>query len=148
MADYGIGKVVQVIGPVLDVEFAAEDLPDIYNALSIKTTNEAGQEIELIAEVQQHIGRGQVRAVSMSSTDGVTRGMEVADTGSAITVPVGEAALGRILNVLGEPVDEMGPVGGEGAEVERWPIHRAAPFSVTRNGAWRRRSCHGPISVV
>ena len=127
MADYGIGKVVQVIGPVLDVEFAAEDLPDIYNALSIKTTNEAGQEIELIAEVQQHIGRGQVRAVSMSSTDGVTRGMEVADTGSAITVPVGEAALGRILNVLGEPVDEMGPVGGEGAEVERWPIHRAAP---------------------
>jgi F-type H+-transporting ATPase subunit beta len=127
MADYGIGKVVQVIGPVLDVEFAAEDLPDIYNALSLKTKNEAGQDIELVAEVQQHIGRGQVRAVSMSSTDGVTRGMEVADTGSSITVPVGEPALGRILNVLGEPVDEMGPVGGEGAEVERWPIHRLAP---------------------
>ncbi|HIE61531.1 MAG TPA: F0F1 ATP synthase subunit beta, partial [Microbacterium sp.] len=127
MAENGIGRVVQVIGPVLDAEFAAEDLPDIYNALSLKTTNEAGQEIELVAEVQQHIGRGQVRAVSMSSTDGVTRGMEVVDTGSAITVPVGEPALGRILNVLGEPVDEMGPVGGEGAEVERWPIHRAAP---------------------
>ena len=127
MADYGIGRVVQVIGPVLDVEFAAEDLPDIYNALTLKTTNEAGQEIELVVEVQQHIGRGQVRAVSMSSTDGVTRGMEVADTGSSITVPVGEPALGRILNVLGEPVDEMGPVGGEGAEVERWPIHRAPP---------------------
>ena len=127
MADNGIGRIVQVIGPVLDAEFAAEDLPDIYNALSLQTTNEAGQEIELVAEVQQHIGRGQVRAVSMSSTDGVTRGMEVVDTGSPITVPVGEPVLGRILNVLGEPVDEMGPVGGEGAEVERWPIHRPPP---------------------
>jgi len=77
--------------------------------------------------VQQHIGRGQVRAVSMSSTDGVTRGMEVTDTGASISVPVGEAALGRILNVLGEPVDEQGPVGGEDVQLERWPIHRAAP---------------------
>ena len=126
MAD-NIGRVVQVIGPVLDVEFEAAHLPDIYNALSLKTTNEAGQEIELVAEVQQHIGRGQVRAVSMSSTDGVTRGMEVVDTGASISVPVGEASLGRILNVLGEPVDEQGPVGGEGAEVEWWPIHRLAP---------------------
>jgi F-type H+-transporting ATPase subunit beta len=127
MAENGIGRVVQVIGPVLDAEFAAEDLPHIYNALLLKTTNEAGHEIELVAEVQQHIGRGRVRAVSMSSTDGVTRGMEVVDTGSPITVPVGEPVLGRILNVLGEPVDERGPVGGEGAEVERWPIHRLAP---------------------
>jgi F-type H+-transporting ATPase subunit beta len=127
MAD-STGKVVQVIGPVLDVEFDAAHLPEIYNALSLKTTNEAGQEIEVVAEVQQHIGRGQVRAVSMSSTDGVTRGMDVTDTGASISVPVGEAALGRILNVLGEPVDEMGPVGGENAaEVERWPIHRMAP---------------------
>jgi len=123
-----IGKVVQVIGPVLDVEFDAAHMPDIYNALSLTTTNEAGQEIEIVAEVQQHIGRGQVRAVSMSSTDGVQRGMDVIDTGSAITVPVGDPSLGRILNVLGEPVDEMGPVGGEEAsDVERWPIHRAAP---------------------
>ncbi len=106
------GRVVQVIGPVLDIEFAAEDLPDIYNALRLDTTNEAGQEISLVAEVQQHIGRGQVRAVSMSSTDGVTRGMEMVDTGASISVPVGEQSLGRILNVLGEPVDEMGPVGG------------------------------------
>ena len=121
------GRVVQVIGPVLDVEFEAAHLPEIYNALRLKTTNEAGQEIELVAEVQQHIGRGQVRAVSMSSTDGVQRGMEVVDTGAAISVPVGDAALGRILNVLGEPVDEMGPVGGEGAQLERWPIHRQAP---------------------
>ena len=80
------GKVVQVIGPVLDVEFDVAHLPEIYNALSLATTNEAGQEIELVAEVQQHIGRGQVRAVSMSSTDGVTRGMDVTDTGSSITV--------------------------------------------------------------
>ena len=123
----GTGSVVQVIGPVLDVEFAAEELPDIYNALRLETTNEAGQKISLVAEVQQHIGRGQVRAVSMSSTDGVTRGMAVHDTGAPISVPVGEPSLGRILNVLGEPVDEMGPVGGEGAELVRWPIHRLAP---------------------
>src|SRR5688500_13246443 len=110
----GVGRVVQVIGPVLDVEFDPEHLPEIYNALRLKTKTASGQDINLIAEVQQHIGRGQVRAVSMSSTDGVTRGMDVVDTGSAITVPVGEAALGRILNVLGEPVDEMGPVGGGG----------------------------------
>ncbi len=120
------GKVVQVIGPVLDVEFDPEHLPKIYNALSIKETNDSGIEIDLVAEVQQHIGRGQVRAVSMSSTDGITRGMEMLDTGTSITVPVGEAALGRILNVLGEPIDEMGPVGG-GKDVERWPIHRPAP---------------------
>ncbi len=127
MADKNIGKVVQVIGPVLDVEFDPENLPDIYNALSLKLTGEGGQEVELVAEVQQHIGRGQVRAVSMTSTDGVTRGMDAVDTGSAITVPVGEVVLGRILNVLGEPVDEQGPVGGDNGEVERWPIHRDPP---------------------
>jgi F-type H+-transporting ATPase subunit beta len=126
MAEKNTGKVVQVIGPVLDVEFDPEDLPEIYNALSLTSTTEGGQEIALVAEVQQHIGRGQVRAVSMSSTDGVTRGMAVVDTGQAITVPVGEPALGRILNVLGEPVDEGGPVGN-GGEVTRWPIHRPAP---------------------
>jgi F-type H+-transporting ATPase subunit beta len=123
----GTGTVVQVIGPVLDVEFPAEKLPEIYNALRLETTNEAGQQITLVAEVQQHIGRGRVRAVSMSSTDGVTRGMPVIDTGAPISVPVGDASLGRILNVLGEPVDEMGPVGEEGVEVVRWPIHRLAP---------------------
>ncbi|MEX0935283.1 MAG: F0F1 ATP synthase subunit beta [Gemmatimonadota bacterium] len=127
MAEQNIGKVVQVIGPVLDVEFNPEELPNIYNALRIEGTTEGGTEIRLVAEVQQHIGRGQVRAVAMSSTDGLVRGMDVVDTGTAITVPVGEAVLGRILNVLGEPVDAGGPVGGEGAEVERWPIHRAAP---------------------
>jgi F-type H+-transporting ATPase subunit beta len=123
MAD-NIGKVVQVIGPVLDIEFDPENLPEIYNALVIRGSTESGQTIDLTVEVQQHIGRGQVRAVSMSSTDGVTRGMDAIDTGRAIAVPVGEAALGRILNVLGDPVDEAGDIP---ADVERWPIHRAPP---------------------
>ena len=126
MSEMNVGKVIQVIGPVLDVEFDREKLPDIYNALSVKSS-EDGQEIDLVAEVQQHIGRGMVRAVSMTSTDGLTRGMDVVDTGQAISVPVGEVALGRIMNVLGEPVDEQGPIGGEDGEVERWPIHREPP---------------------
>jgi F-type H+/Na+-transporting ATPase subunit beta len=128
MAEKNIGKVVQVIGPVLDVQFSPETMPDIYNALVIKGASEGGHEVDVVAEVQQHIGRSQVRAVAMSSTDGMVRGMPAEDTGQAITVPVGEAALGRILNVLGEPVDEAGPVGGDAADkVERWPIHRDAP---------------------
>jgi F-type H+-transporting ATPase subunit beta len=128
MADKNIGKVVQVIGPVLDVEFAPEHLPDIYNALRIEATTPGGTQVAVTVEVQQHIGRGQVRAVAMSSTDGIVRGMDAVDTGSSIQVPVGAAALGRILNVLGEPVDEAGPVGGDdAASVERWAIHREPP---------------------
>ena len=128
MAETNIGKVVQVIGPVLDVAFDPEHLPDIYNALSVESSGGNGSDVKLIVEVQQHIGRGMVRTVAMTSTDGVTRGMDVVDTGSAITVPVGPPALGRILNVLGEPVDEQGPVVAEdGKEVERWPIHRSPP---------------------
>ncbi|MDT8369469.1 MAG: F0F1 ATP synthase subunit beta [Longimicrobiales bacterium] len=119
-----IGKVVQVIGPVLDIEFDPAHLPEIYNAVRVRGPSAAGGEIDVTAEVQQHIGRGQVRAVSMSSTDGITRGMDAVDTGSAITVPVGEAALGRILNVLGEPVDEAGAIS---ADVQRDPIHRHPP---------------------
>jgi F-type H+/Na+-transporting ATPase subunit beta len=121
----GMGRVVQVIGPVLDVEFEDGALPDIYNALEIRVAGEGGApDIRLTAEVQQHIGRSQVRAVAMSSTDGLVRGMPVRNTGMAITVPVGEAALGRILNVLGEPVDEQGDIP---ASQDRWPIHRAPP---------------------
>jgi F-type H+-transporting ATPase subunit beta len=128
MAETNIGKVVQVIGPVLDVAFDPEHLPDIYNALSVESSGGNGSDVKLIVEVQQHIGRGMVRTVAMTSTDGVTRGMDVVDTGSSITVPVGPPALGRILNVLGEPVDEQGPVAAEdGGEVERWPIHREPP---------------------
>ncbi len=127
MAATNIGKVVQVIGPVLDVEFDPESLPDIYNALSLESSGDGGNDVRLIAEVQQHIGRGVVRAVSMTSTDGVTRGMDVVDTGDSISVPVGPPVLGRIINVLGEPVDEQGPITAEEGEVERWPIHREAP---------------------
>jgi F-type H+-transporting ATPase subunit beta len=120
-----VGRVAQVIGPVLDVEFDTEDLPDIYSALELDAAGEdGGQAVHLVAEVQQHIGRNQVRAVAMSSTDGVVRGMPVRDTGRAIVVPVGEPALGRILNVLGSPVDQLGEIP---EDVERWPIHREAP---------------------
>jgi F-type H+-transporting ATPase subunit beta len=119
-----VGRVVQVIGPVLDVEFESDSLPEIYNALELRTTSAAGDPIRVVVEVQQHIGRNQVRAVAMSSTDGVERGMEITDTGSAITVPVGEAALGRILNVLGDPIDNGEPIP---ANTERWPIHRKRP---------------------
>ena len=119
-----VGKVVQVIGPVLDVEFEPEHLPELYNAVVIDHAGNGAPAIRLTAEVQQHIGRNQVRAVAMSSTDGVVRGMEVVDTGQPITVPVGEAALGRILNVLGEPVDEGEPIS---STAERWPIHRETP---------------------
>src|SRR3954462_11742077 len=119
-----IGKVVQVIGPVLDVEFEAEHLPELYNALEITGKAPDGSDIRVVVEVQQHIGRNQVRAVAMSSTDAVVRGMEVVDTGAPISVPVGQAALGRILNVLGDPVDN-------GAAIPkgtlRWPIHRKRP---------------------
>src|SRR5204863_461671 len=121
---HNIGKVVQVIGPVLDVEFESEHLPELYNALRIREKSDSGVDIDVTVEVQQHIGRNQVRAVAMSSTDAVVRGMNVEDTGGPITIPVGEAALGRILNVLGNPVDN-GPAIP--ADAERWPIHRAAP---------------------
>ncbi|MCJ7627251.1 MAG: F0F1 ATP synthase subunit beta [Longimicrobiales bacterium] len=131
MAEKNIGRVVQVIGPVLDVAFEPEHLPDIYNAVHLKGTTDSGLEIDLVAEVQQHIGRGQIRAVAMTSTDGVVRGMEAVDTGGYITVPVGEAALGRILNVLGNPVDEAGPLKGEAdGTLVRWPIHRDPPAFV------------------
>jgi len=122
------GKVVQIIGPVLDVEFENGHLPELYNALAITFTDADGRPAKVVAEVQQHIGRNQVRAVAMSSTDGVTRGMEALDLGTAITVPVGAPALGRILNVLGEPVD-MGP--DIPASAERWPIHRQRPDFVS-----------------
>jgi len=119
-----IGRVVQVIGPVLDVEFQPQQMPELYNALRVDYTGDGAAPIHLVAEVQQHIGRNQVRAVAMSSTDGVVRGMDAVDTGEPITVPIGEPSLGRILNVLGEPVDEGDPIP---PTAERWPIHREAP---------------------
>jgi F-type H+-transporting ATPase subunit beta len=118
-----IGHITQIIGPVLDVKFSNGNMPQIYNALTIKGTNEAGQEVSVTCEVQQLLGDNQVRAVAMSTTDGLVRGMEVADTGSPISVPVGLATLGRIFNVLGEPIDNKGPVDTQ----DRLPIHRDAP---------------------
>jgi F-type H+-transporting ATPase subunit beta len=119
-----VGRVVQVIGPVIDAEFSGM-LPEIYNALVIdEPATEGRPALKVTLEVQQHIGRNQVRAVSMQPTDGVVRGMEIVDSGSAIKIPVVAAALGRILNVLGEPVDERGDIP---ASSERWSIHRDAP---------------------
>jgi F-type H+/Na+-transporting ATPase subunit beta len=120
-----VGRVVQVIGPVIDAEFEGGYLPEIYNALRVRRPAQGDlAELDVTLEVQQHIGRSQVRAVAMSSTDGVVRGMEIVDTGTSITVPVGTAALGRILNVTGDPVDEAGEIP---ASAERWGIHRDAP---------------------
>jgi F-type H+-transporting ATPase subunit beta len=117
------GTIVQVIGPVLDVEFQPDHLPEIYSALLVEDAS-GPLPVRLVAEVQQHIGQNQVRAVAMSSTDGVTRGMQAVDTGGPITVPVGAAALGRILNVLGDPVDGGPPIPPGN---ERWAIHRPTP---------------------
>jgi F-type H+/Na+-transporting ATPase subunit beta len=118
-----VGYVTQIIGPVVDIKFPSGKLPAIYNALRIEGKNEAGQDMVVTCEVQQLLGDSQVRAVSMSSTDGLVRGMETIDTGAPIAVPVGSATLGRIFNVLGEPVDEKGPVDMS----QTMPIHREAP---------------------
>src|SRR5687767_451168 len=118
------GKVIQVIGPVIDVEFEGGHMPAIYNALRIVATLPTGEKVDIVTEVEQHLGEGRVRTVAMKPTDGLQRGMDVADTGAPISVPVGPATLGRVLNVLGEPVDFPDrPVQAK----ERWPIHRAAP---------------------
>ena len=117
------GKVVQVIGPVVDIEFPAGELPEILNAIKI-TGKAADREVNLTVEVMQHLGDSITRCIAMSSTDGLMRGMEADDTGAPIMVPVGEATLGRVFNVLGEPVDHNpAPVGNK----ESWPIHRPAP---------------------
>jgi F-type H+-transporting ATPase subunit beta len=120
-----IGKVVQVIGPVVDIEFADGHLPDIYNAVQIKTEGKAGEsKVDIICEVEQHLGESRVRTVAMKPTDGMQRGMTAVDLGEPISMPVGPATLGRVMNVLGEPVDFPDrPVEAK----ERWSIHRAAP---------------------
>lgn len=118
-----VGKITQIIGPVIDAEFPSGRMPRIYNALTIKGKNPAGQNINITCEVQQLLGDNQVRAVAMSSTDGLVRGMDILDTGAPISVPVGKKTLGRIFNVLGEPVDEKGDVEVD----ETSPIHRSAP---------------------
>jgi F-type H+-transporting ATPase subunit beta len=118
------GKIVEIKGVVIDVVFSGE-LPEIYSALRIDVPAQEGQEARsLIAEVQQHLGDDRVRAVAMDSTDGLARGLPVADTGGPISVPVGDVSLGRIWNVIGEPVDEK---PAPPADTERWSIHRDPP---------------------
>src|SRR5215831_19006116 len=105
------GKVLQVIGPVVDVEFAEVELPPIYQALEITSDGfEVPEPINVTVEVQQHLGEGRCRCVAMEPTEGMIRGMKAVDTGGPITVPVGPSTLGRVLNVIGQPVDKLGPV--------------------------------------
>jgi len=121
-----VGKIVQVIGPVVDVEFEPGRLPAIYNALDVKAKQVKdifSYSERLVLEVALHLGESRVRAIALSSTDGLVRGMEVLDTGAPITIPVGRPTLGRIINVIGEPVDKMGPLKAE----KYYPIHRPAP---------------------
>jgi F-type H+/Na+-transporting ATPase subunit beta len=117
------GKIIQVMGPVVDVSFEDGVLPALYNAINIERTGESGETETLVCEVALHLGNNAVRSVAMHSTDGLVRGMEVLDTGAPITVPVGEEVLGRILNVVGDPVDKKPPVDSK----VRWSIHRDAP---------------------
>src|SRR5687767_2624566 len=119
-----VGKVVQVIGPVVDIEFEGGHLPAIYNAVRITSDGTTGQALDVIAEVEQHLGENRVRTVAMKPTDGMQRGMQAVDTGAPISMPVGSATLGRVMNVLGEPVDFPDrPVQAK----EYWSIHRSAP---------------------
>jgi len=118
-----VGRITQVIGPVVDVEFEGGTLPPIYNALRVTNPAISDAADNLVVEVAQHLGENTVRCIAMDATEGLVRGMEARDTGDGITVPVGEATLGRIINVIGEPVDEQGPVDTQ----KRLPIHRSAP---------------------
>jgi F-type H+/Na+-transporting ATPase subunit beta len=122
--DMRTGRVVQVIGPVVDVQFEEGHLPLIFNAVRITSEGfDVDDPIDIVTEVQQHLGEGRVRCVALKPTEGLVRGMAATDLGEGISVPVGRGTLGRVLNVLGEPVDKLGPV----KFTERWPIHRPAP---------------------
>src|SRR6202047_3153962 len=124
MAEQNVGRVVQVIGPVLDIQFEEGHLPAIYNAVRITSEGfNIPTPLDVTAEVEQHLGEGRVRTVAMEPTEGMVRGMKAYDSGAGIMVPVGRATLGRVMNVLGKPVDQLGPVVSD----KHYPIHRAAP---------------------
>jgi F-type H+-transporting ATPase subunit beta len=123
------GKIIQVIGPVVDVEFPQGKLPTILNALTVTNPSISSDKDNLTLEVAQHLGESVVRAIAMDATDGLVRGTEVTDTGSPIMMPVGKATLGRILNIVGQPIDEQGPVNAQ----KRMPIHRTPPAFVDQN---------------
>src|SRR6202046_2832693 len=119
-----IGKVIQISGPAVDVQFEEATMPAIYQALRVVSDGfDVPTPINVILEVQQHLGEGRVRTVAMEATDGMVRGMKAIDLGGPITVPVGRETLGRVLNVIGNPVDKLGPVN----TAKRMPIHRQAP---------------------
>ncbi|MFM8573543.1 MAG: F0F1 ATP synthase subunit beta, partial [Pirellula sp.] len=117
-----VGKISQVIGSTFDAEFPEDSLPPIYNAVKV-VSSKKGVEINLTGEVQQHLGGGKVRCVALGSTDGLMRGLDCVDTGNPVSVPVGEGTLGRVFNVLGDPIDQRGDVKAD----TKWPIHRKAP---------------------
>ena len=117
------GKIVQIIGPVIDIDFSGGGLPAILNAVRIPRVTVEGKTEELVVEVQQHLGDNIVRTVAMDSTDGLARGVKAIDTGAPITIPVGPAALGRLISVIGEGIDGLGPIVSD----KHYPIHRAAP---------------------
>src|ERR1700755_2156554 len=120
----GVGRVVQVIGPVLDIQFESGHLPAIYNAVRVTSDGyNVPEPLDVTVEVQQQLGEGRVRAGAMEPTEGMVRGMKAEDLGVPITVPVGRATLGRVMNVLGKPVDQLGPVVSN----KHYPIHRPAP---------------------
>ena len=123
------GRITQVIGPVVDVEFEAGKLPEIYHALKLTNPSLGEGEWNLVVEVAQHLGENTVRTIAMDSTDGLVRGQEVLDTGTQILMPVGAKTLGRIMNVIGEPVDEAGPIDAD----QTWEIHRPAPSFVDQS---------------
>src|SRR5260221_6308093 len=124
MATQNVGKVVQIAGPAVDVQLSEGTLPPIYQALRVVSEGfNVPSPIDVVLEVQQHLGESRVRCVAMQATDGMVRGMKALDLGGPISVPVGKGTLGRVMNVIGEPVDELGPVAG----TKRMPIHRPAP---------------------
>src|SRR6201997_4558127 len=119
-----IGHVIQITGPAVDVQFTEAAMPPIYQALRVVSDGfKVPSPINVILEVQQHLGEGRVRTIAMSATDGMVRGMQAIDLGGPVSVPVGHGTLGRVMNVIGEPVDNLGPVAAK----ERMPIHRPAP---------------------
>src|SRR3712207_5670316 len=140
----GVGTVVEIKGPVVDVRYSPEDIPEIYNALTVRFEVDGGEE-ELTLEVQQLLGDDVVRTVAMASTDGLRRGLDVQDTGRPIAVPVGNNVLGRVLDVLGKPVDEQGPVEDPQGY---WPIHRSAPRFEEDRKSTRLNSSHANISYA
>src|SRR6478735_6629668 len=120
-----IGHVIQITGPAVDVQFTEAAMPPIYEALRVVSDGfNVPRPINVVLEVQQHLGEGRVRAIAMEPTDGMVRGMKAIDLGGPISVPVGHGTLGRVMNVIGEPVDNLGPISAQ----ERHPIHRPAPL--------------------